>query len=135
MSDVDAGALVDASQAAKATGGFAAAKATLIFASLGGIFIAALSMAFATPKSQKEMAIAVCSMLFFAVCGSAFIKVYFGIHLPDDIDGHLANSGLAAVCGAPAWLVVRAWFNYFEKNKDKTIVDLVKQLLRLRKEV
>lgn len=115
---------------AKAAGAYGMAKGAAMASGAGGVFIALLTMAMATPKSPREVFLALASMLFFAVCGSAIVILCFNLPLPPTLDGHLARSGIAAICGAPGWLIVRAWFKWSETKGIDSLSAALSALLK-----
>lgn len=137
MSEVDAASAIAASggaASAKASGAFASAKAMALFTFLGGAFMFILTMAFQPPKSVKEVVLAFTSLIICGFCGSSFMIFYFGWNIPAGFDGDSIRFGLAMPCAALGWLIIKGWFNYAAQNQDKTLVDLVKQLIALRKD-
>ena len=87
----------EVNQAMAASGSASAAvssgKATAIFSGAGGAIMAIVVMTLTPPNSKRELFIMLLSTLVFSICGSAFLKIYFGLSFPDDINGHLASSG------------------------------------------
>lgn len=106
-------------------------KATLAAAALGGFFIAAMSLAMAPAKSGREMFVAFMSFAAFGICGSYGIVYGLGVDLPPGIPGWVMIFGLASLCGAPSWVLTRAWFAYLEKNKDKSFMWWLRWLKKL----
>jgi hypothetical protein len=119
----------EVNQAMAASGSASAAvssgKATAIFSGAGGAIMAMVVMTLTPPNSKRELFIMLLSTLVFSVCGSAFLKIYFGLSFPDDINGHLASSGLSFVCGAPGWVLIRAFFVTAETMKGKSIGEII----------
>lgn len=119
-------------QAVAASGGAGAAyssgKAMAIGAGIGGAVMAVVVMTLTPPKSHKESAVALISTLVFAVCGSSFLKIYFGIEFPNNLTGYLADGGLAFVCGAPGWVLVKAFFLTAEKLHGKDLGQIIKTI-------
>jgi len=126
-----AGAAFSGGKAAGASAG--AAKAMFAASAGGGFFIAALSIAMAPPKSKREMFVAVLSFMAFAVCGSYEFINLFHVTLPEGFPGHVIMFGLASLCGAPGFLLIRAWFGFVEVEKGKPLGEIVRDLLGIVK--
>jgi hypothetical protein len=56
-------------------------------------------------------------------------------HWVNDDAGMIAIGGIIFVCGLPAWVLVRAWFKWAEKRRDKDLAEIVGDLAELRKAV
>ena len=133
MEEVTQGVQMAEAAGAAITGGKAAgagaAKTMLASSALGGFFIAALSISMAPPKSRREVFCAVLSFMAFAVCGSYAAIARFNLVLPDGFPGHIFMFALASICGAPGWLLVRAWFAFVEREKDKQFGEILKDII------
>ena len=111
--------------AGSASAAVSSGKAAAIFTGTGGALMALVVMTLTPPNSKRELFIQLISTLVFSICGSAFIKIYFGFELPDDFNGHLASSGLSFVCGAPGWVLIRAFFLTAETMKGKNLGEIL----------
>jgi hypothetical protein len=105
-----------------AAGGFALSKAIPI---LGPILATIIVMCMATPKSRKELAAALTSTVAMSLFGGSMVVEYFKLDF-----GTMATTGVAFICGLPAWLVVRALFAWMEKQKDKDLAELAKAVAK-----
>lgn len=64
-----------------------------------------------------------------SLTGGAFIIVKWGLHeWVTDIWGMIALGGFFFVCGLPGWAIVRWTFNFINKQEEKTIIEMVKEL-------
>lgn len=99
-------------------GGWAIAKAIPI---LGPVLATIIVMCLATPKSKKELLAALTSTVAMSLFGGSMVVEYFKLDF-----GTMATTGVAFVCGLPAWLLVRALFAWMEKQKNKDIAELAK---------
>ena len=105
---------------ASAAGGWAIAKAIPI---LGPVLATIIVMCLATPKSKKELLAALTSTVAMSLFGGSMVVEYFHLEF-----GTMATTGVAFVCGLPAWLFVRALFASMEKNKTKDLSELAKTI-------
>ncbi|MNI53418.1 hypothetical protein D3C73_1082460 [compost metagenome] len=93
-------------------------------------------MAMTLPKTVREFVVAMISTSVSSICGGAFVVRWFGIGswANDDV-GVIALGGIIFVCGLPAWVLVRAWFKWAEKRRDKDLTEIASDLAELRKAV
>lgn len=110
-----------------AAGGWAIAKAIPI---LGPVLATIIVMCLATPTSRKEWIAALTSTVAMSLFGGSIIVDYFQLNF-----GTMATTGLSFACGLPAWLVVRALFHWMNKNKQKDIAELAKEVAKQVKEI
>jgi hypothetical protein len=111
-----------------AAGGYAISKFIPI---LGPVLATIIVMCLATPKSRKEWIAALTSTVAMSLFGGSIIVDYMQwSHF-----GSMATTGLSFVCGLPAWVVVRALFHWMEKQKDKDIAELAKEVAKQVNEI
>lgn len=100
------------------------------------VLAAVVVMAMTLPKTVREFTVAMISTSVSSICGGAFVVRWFGIaHWVNDDAGMIAIGGIIFVCGLPAWVLVRAWFKWAEKRRDKDLAEIVGDLAELRKAV
>lgn len=107
--------------------GYALAKAIPI---LGPVLATIIVMCLATPKSRKEWIAALTSTVAMSLFGGSMIVDYFQLNF-----GTMATTGLSFVCGLPAWVLVRALFAWMDKNKQKDIAELAKEVAKQVKDI
>jgi hypothetical protein len=100
------------------------------------VLAAIVVMAMTLPKTVREFVVAMISTSVSSICGGAFVVRWFGIGswANDDV-GVIALGGIIFVCGLPAWVLVRAWFKWAEKRRDKDLAELATDIAELRKTV
>lgn len=100
------------------------------------VLAAIVVMAMTLPKTVREFTVAMISTSVSSICGGAFVVRWLGIaHWVNDDAGMIAIGGIIFVCGLPAWVLVRAWFKWAEKRRDKDLAELATDLDELRKTV
>lgn len=94
---------------------------------IGAGLAAVVVMCAMTPRSSKEWATGIISTVMASVGGGSAVIQHYGLqewaHTPF---GLVAMLALVFVCGLPGWALVRALFNYIEKNRAKGIDEVVK---------
>lgn len=100
------------------------------------VLAAVVVMAMTLPKTVREFVVAMISTSVSSICGGAFVVRWFGIGswANDDV-GVIALGGIIFVCGLPAWVLVRAWFKWAERRRDKDLAEMASDLAELRKAV
>ncbi|MNF31774.1 hypothetical protein D3C85_388630 [compost metagenome] len=100
------------------------------------VLAAVVVMAMTLPKTVREFTVAMISTSVSSICGGAFVVRWLGIaHWVNDDAGMIAIGGIIFVCGLPAWVLVRAWFKWAEKRRDKDLAELATDIAELRKAV
>ena len=100
------------------------------------VLAAVVVMAMTLPKTVREFTVAMISTSVSSICGGAFVVRWLGIaHWVNDDAGMIAIGGIIFVCGLPAWVLVRAWFKWAEKRRDKDLAEIASDLAELRKAV
>lgn len=100
------------------------------------VLAAIVVMAMTLPKTVREFVVAMISTSVSSICGGAFVVRWLGIaHWVNDDAGMIAIGGIIFVCGLPAWVLVRAWFKWAEKRRDKDLAELATDIAELRKTV
>jgi hypothetical protein len=117
-----------------AAGGIALYKLGAV--GLLAVLAAVVVMAMTLPKTAREFVVAMICTTVSSICGGAFVVRWLGIGdwAHDDV-GLIAIGGLIFVCGLPAWVLVRAWFRWAEKRRDKDLTEIASDLAELRKAV
>ena len=103
--------------------------ATLIPAvAIGAVCV--IVMALTLPKSKREFVCAITATILFALYGPSAVILFMHIDFSTVslMDQEKARSLLTVLCGLPGWVIVRAFFNWAEINRTKTIVDLAAQI-------
>ena len=100
------------------------------------VLAAVVVMAMTLPKTVREFVVAMISTSVSSICGGAFVVRWLGLGswTNDDV-GVIALGGIIFVCGLPAWVLVRAWFKWAEKRRDKDLTEIASDLAELRKAV
>ncbi|MCY2697604.1 hypothetical protein [Acinetobacter baumannii] len=71
-----------------------------------------------------------------SLAGGSFIIVKWGLHeWVTDVWGMIALGGFFFVCGLPGWALVRWIFNFIDKQEGKTIVEVIKEFKKARKDI
>ncbi len=98
------------------------------------VLAAVVVMAMTLPKTVREFVVAMISTTVSSICGGAFVVRWLGIGdwANDDV-GLIAIGGLIFVCGLPAWVLVRAWFKWAEKRRDKDLGEIAQDLAEIRR--
>lgn len=100
------------------------------------VLAAVVVMAMTLPKTVREFVVAMISTSVSSICGGAFVVRWLNIgHWVNDDAGMIAIGGIIFVCGLPAWVLVRAWFKWAEKRRDKDLAELATDIAELRKTV
>ena len=100
------------------------------------VLAAVVVMAMTLPKTMREFMVAMISTTVSSLCGGAFLVRWLEIgHWANDDVGIVALGGLVFVAGLPAWVLVRAWFDWSEAKKDRQIVEIVDAVLDAKRKV
>jgi hypothetical protein len=97
---------------------------------LGAALAAIIVMAGATPQTKKEWVVALTSTVATSLLGGAALIQWWGI-AGWATQGFIGLAGLIGICfaaGLPAWVAVRAFFKYADKNKDKDLLDMAREV-------
>lgn len=119
------------------TGGSAAAikvygLASIVVTSIVLVCLVVLLMR--VPRSPREWAVGlICTVVSSVGLGAATV-VRFDLHpLADTYVGMCALGLLVFICGLPGWFVVRLAFTYMNRNEDKSIIEVIRELRRAAK--
>lgn len=105
--------------------GFKALGAAGIGAGLSALVV----MCMMTPRSGKEWAVGLITTVISSVCGGAFVVQKYDLHAYMHTEvGLMSVIGLVFACGLPGWAIVRWVFNYIQKNRDKDIKEMIKDV-------
>jgi len=108
--------------------GFAAYKLGIAYG-LPSIFISVMVMVMTKPRSNGEWTVALLSTMIGSVCGGAFAVMHFSLRSwVDSYEGLVALFGLVVLCGTPWWVLVRAFFRYFENRREHDIGQLASDI-------
>lgn len=113
--------------ASTAVGGIALYKLGILasFAATVGAFVV---MLMTSPRTTREFIVAMICTIVSSICGGAAVVRWFDLTswVQDGI-GMVAIGGLIFACGLPAWVIVRAWFNWSEARKAVPLPEMVKE--------
>ncbi|OTG87180.1 hypothetical protein B9T31_06115 [Acinetobacter sp. ANC 4558] len=88
------------------------------------------------PRSPQEWAVGLICTIVSSLGGGAFIIVRWGLHeWVTDIWGMIALGGFFFVCGLPGWAIVRWTFNFIDRQEGKTIVEVIKEVKKAKKDI
>ncbi|HBC3637820.1 TPA: hypothetical protein KD208_001119 [Acinetobacter baumannii] len=119
-------------------GGFAAWKAfgMTIVVAICVMAVAAVVLMMRMPRSPREWAVGLICTVVSSLAGGSFIIVKWGLHeWVTDVWGVIALGGFFFVCGLPGWALVRWIFNFIDKQEGKTIVEVIKEFKKARKDI
>lgn len=106
----------------------------LFFYLIGPTFAAVIVMLLAQPHSTREWLAALISTLITSLgLGAYVLKKYIGLSDIQTLLDLMQLGGVFFVCGLPGWILVRALFLFGEKNKHKTLLEIIKELKGLLK--
>jgi hypothetical protein len=96
------------------------ASATWMGAILGSIVV--MSMTY--PKTYKERVVAIAVTVFLSIYGGAAAIDYFNLHAWTE-----QAKGLAYfLTGLPGWVTVRGFFAWTERDPNRSLLDMVKDI-------
>ena len=119
------------------TGGSAAAVkiyglASVTVASIVLVCLVVLLMR--PPRSPQEWAVGlICTVVSSVGLGAAVIVRFSLQGLAQDYVGMCALGLLVFVCGLPGWFMVRLAFTYMNRNEDKSLIEVIRELRRAAK--
>lgn len=101
-----------------------------VAAGIGLPLVAAIVMIMSQPKTKREWAVSLLSTIAFSLLGGAVVVdwLHLAAWLALGIPGIMGIGGIIFACGLPGWVLVRAFFKYTEANKDKGILEVVKEV-------
>lgn len=107
----------------------------LFFYLIGPTFAAVVVMLLIQPNSTKQWFAALLSTVITSISLGAYIlQHYLGIaESTKNIFDLMQIGGVFFIAGLPGWILVRAIFLFGEKNKHKTILEILKELKGLLK--
>lgn len=86
------------------------------------------------PRSPQEWAVGlICTVVSSVGLGAAVIVRLSLQGLAQDYVGVCALGLLVFVCGLPGWFIVRLAFNYMNRNEDKSLIEVIRELRRAAK--
>ncbi|WP_425285930.1 hypothetical protein [Acinetobacter baumannii] len=98
--------------------------------------VAAVVLMMRMPRSPREWAVGLICTVVSSLAGGSFIIVKWGLHeWVTDVWGMIALGGFFFVCGLPGWALVRWIFNFIDKQEGKTIVEVIKEFKKARKDI
>lgn len=114
--------------------GFAVYKLAIahgVPATLAGVLVMLLTH----PKTRREWAACIISTVCASIYGGAVAVQYFGLQAWLEHErGALLVGGIYQLCGLPAWVIVRAFFAWVEKRRNKDLQELAKDVATAIKE-
>ena len=114
------------------TGGSAAAikvygLASIVVTSIVLVCLVVLLMR--PPRSPQEWAVGLICTVGSSIGLGAAVIVRFGLQgLAQDYVGMCALGLLVFICGLPGWFIVRLAFNYMNRNEDKSIIEVIRDV-------
>lgn len=101
----------------------------LIMYMLGPVVATVVVMLLTKPESKHEWFAALFSTVMTSMgLGAVLIKKYIGHVNIDSTFDLMMVGGVFFACGLPGWLCVRALFFYGEHSKEKSIIDILKEI-------
>ncbi|WP_312488700.1 hypothetical protein [Massilia timonae] len=98
-------------------------------AAIGAGLVSVVVMCIMTPRSPREWAVGLICTVVSSVCGGAAVIQHLGLqswaYSPFGLVGMI---GVVFTCGLPGWALVRWLFNYIEKNRDRDIGEVVRDV-------
>jgi hypothetical protein len=104
----------------------------MIYIGLPASVAVTIVMAMTHPKSTQEWMVALISTGAASVYGGAFAIKYF--ELSDWAIAHDAWASLGGVylvCGLPAWVLVRSFFLWADRNKARDLLQIASEIKKL----
>jgi hypothetical protein len=95
-------------------------SAPVFAAAVASLVVMLLTM----PQGKKHQAIALGLTFLTSIYGGAFAIDYFDLQALSDV----AKGGIYLLAGLPAWVAVRGFFSYTERDKNKSLVDYIKEI-------
>ena len=98
--------------------------------------VAAVVLMTRMPRSPQEWAVGLICTVVSSLAGGSFIIEKWALHeWFTDVLGMIALGGFFFVCGLPGWALVRWIFNFIDKQEGKTIVEVIKEFKKARKDI
>lgn len=114
--------------------GFAAYKLAIAYG-LPAVLAAVLVMLLTHPKTRSEWAASLLSTVSASIYGGEVAVQYFGLQAwLEHEHGALLVGGIYLLCGLPAWVLVRAFYAWTEKRRNKDLQELAKDVAAAIKE-
>lgn len=100
-------------------------KAVSAFGGAGAALATIIVMLMMRPRSAREWAVALISTVVGSIAGGAALIMHYDLQSWFySYPGLIGVLGLAFACGLPAWAVVRWVFNYIEKRRDASAIEV-----------
>ena len=108
-----------------------------IMLTLAVALVAAVVLMIRMPHSSpQEWAVGLIWTVVSSLAGGSFIIVKLGLHeWITDIWEMMELGGFFFVCGIPDWALVRWTFNFINKQEGKTIIEVIKEVKKARKDI
>jgi len=107
-----------------------------IVVALAACLVVAVVLMTRMPRSPQEWAVGLICTVVSSLAGGSFIIVKWWLHeWVTDIWGMIALGGFFFVCGLPGWALVRWIFNFINKQEGKTIIEVLKEVKKARKDI
>jgi hypothetical protein len=98
-------------------------------AGIGAGLSALVVMCMLTPRSPREWAVGLISTVIASVCGGSFIIEHYQLQsMMGTATGNMTVIGIIFAAGLPGWALVRWVFNYIQKNQNKDISEIAKDI-------
>lgn len=98
---------------------------------IGSTLASVIVMIMTMPRTKKQQFIALLSTFVGSIYGGGFLIDWF--HLADKLS-HTNLGGIYLLAGVPIWIILRGFFAYTERDKDKSLVDFIKDIKSVWKE-
>ena len=105
-------------------GSYAVYKLAIAYG-LPPMIISIVVMLMTQPRSAREWIVGLTTTVVGSICGGAFLIEYYEWQsLVNSTNGLIAMFGMVFGCGLPWWVLVRSFFSWTEKRKNKDIKEL-----------
>lgn len=92
---------------------------------LGAAIASTVVMLMTMPKTKKQQAVALLTTFAVSIFGGAFILDYWHLH---EVLSNTSLGGVYLLAGLPAWVIIRGFFAYTERDKNKGLLDYVREV-------
>jgi hypothetical protein len=92
---------------------------------LGAVIASTIVFLMTMPRTRSQQFIALLVTFSASIYGGAAVIDYF--HL-DAVFSTVSKGGIFLLCGLPAWVILRGFFAYTERDKSKGLLEYVKEI-------
>lgn len=104
-----------------------------IMVALAVSLVVAVVLMMRFPRSPQEWIVGLICTVVSSLTGGSFIIMKWNLHeWVSDIWGMITLCGFFFICGLPGWAIVRWIFNFINKQEGKTIVEVIKDLKKVK---